>query len=49
MDDRIMPTHLEMIPADKPGHKTIMVFEDIDFNIDIDESFFSIQNMKRIK
>ena len=41
MDDRIMPTHLEMIPADKPGQKTIMVFEDIDFNIEIDESFFS--------
>lgn len=49
MDDRLMPTHLEMIPADKPGHKTIMIFEDIKFNVDLDESFFSIQNMKRVK
>lgn len=49
MDDRIMPTHLEMIPADKPGHKTIMVFENTKFNIPIKESFFSIQNMKRVK
>ncbi|WP_372775171.1 outer membrane lipoprotein-sorting protein [Mangrovibacterium sp.] len=49
MDDRMMPTHLEMIPKDKPGQKTSMVFEQIKFNVDLDESFFSIQNMKRIK
>ncbi|PTN09965.1 outer membrane lipoprotein-sorting protein [Mangrovibacterium marinum] len=49
MDDRMMPTHLEMIPEDKPGQKTIMVFERIKFNVDLQESFFSIQNMKRIK
>ena len=49
MDDRIMPTHLEMIPEDKPGQKTILVFDNIKFNIDINESFFSIQNMRRIK
>lgn len=49
MDDRMMPTHLEMIPKDKPGQKTIMVFEQIKFNVDLKESFFSIQNMKRIK
>ncbi len=49
MDDRIMPTHLEMIPEDKPGQKTIMVFDNLHFNIDIKESFFSIQNMKRVK
>lgn len=49
MDDRIMPTHLEMIPNDKPGQKTIMVFKDIKFNVPIKETFFSIQNMKRVK
>jgi outer membrane lipoprotein-sorting protein len=49
MDDRIMPTRLEMIPKDKPGQKTVMVFEQIKFNLDLKESFFSIQNMKRIK
>ncbi|MGQ8338168.1 outer membrane lipoprotein-sorting protein [Sunxiuqinia sp. A32] len=49
MDDRIMPTHLEMIPSDKPGQKTIMIFEEIDFDVNLKESFFSIQNMKRIR
>ena len=49
MDDRVMPTRLEMIPADEEGHKTIMIFDNIDFNVDIKESFFSQQNMKRIR
>jgi outer membrane lipoprotein-sorting protein len=49
MDDRIMPTRLEMIPAGKPGQKTTMIFEDIKFNVSLNESFFSIQNMKRVR
>ena len=49
MDDRIIPTRLEMIPADEEGHKTIMTFDEIDFDVPLEESFFSIQNMKRLK
>lgn len=49
MDDREIPTRLEMIPADEEGHKTILIFEDIDFDIDITESFFSQQNMRRVR
>jgi outer membrane lipoprotein-sorting protein len=49
MDDRKMPTHLEMIPAGKEGNKTIMNFNNIKFNVKLDESFFSQQNMKKIR
>ena len=49
MDNREIPTRLEMIPADKPGQKTIMIFEKMDFDIKIDEAFFSQQNMKKVK
>ncbi|MCF6331776.1 MAG: outer membrane lipoprotein-sorting protein [Draconibacterium sp.] len=49
MDDRKMPTHLEMIPADEEDHKTILIFKNMKFNIKINESFFSQQNMKRIR
>ncbi|MEN8116145.1 MAG: outer membrane lipoprotein-sorting protein [Bacteroidota bacterium] len=49
MDDRVMPTRMEMIPADEVGHKTILIFDDIKFNVKISESFFSQQNMKRIR
>ena len=49
MDDRVIPTRMEMIPADKKGQKTIMIFEDTKFNVPLKEDFFSIQNMKKIK
>ncbi len=49
MGNRRMPTRLEMIPADKPGQKTILIFKNIEFDVKIDESFFSQQNMKKIK
>ncbi|QGY46631.1 outer membrane lipoprotein-sorting protein [Maribellus comscasis] len=49
MDDRRMPTHLEMIPADEEGNKTILIFKDINFNVNLKESFFSQQNMRRIR
>ena len=46
--DRTIPTFFEMIPADKPGHKTTMEFTHIKFNIPLQESFFSLQNMRRV-
>ena len=46
---RTIPTHWEMIPHDKQGQKTVMDYSDIRFNIKIDESFFSQQNMKRVR
>ena len=48
MSGRTIPTRLEMIPLQEDGKKTIMIYEDIQFDIDISERFFSIQNMKRI-
>lgn len=49
MDDRVIPCRMEMIPAGKKGQKTIMLFENTDFDIPLKEDFFSIQNMKQIK
>lgn len=49
MGDRSIPTHLEMIPADEPNNKTIIDYLDMEFNLDIKEAFFSLQNMKRIR
>ncbi len=47
-DDRKLPAHLEMIPADNPDQKTVMDMKNMKFNTDIPETFFSQQNMKRI-
>jgi len=49
MDDRKMPTKMEMIPAGKQGQKTIMTFDVIRFNVGIGESFFSQQNMRKVR
>jgi outer membrane lipoprotein-sorting protein len=49
MNGRNIFAHWEMVPLDKPGNKTIMDYQEIKFNIDIDESFFSEQNMKRVR
>lgn len=47
-DGRILPSKLEMIPEDKEGHKTVMEYESMNFNEDISESFFTVQNMRRV-
>jgi outer membrane lipoprotein-sorting protein len=49
MDDRLIPCRMEMIPADKKGHRTVMIFEKTDFDVPLKEEFFSIQNMKKVK
>ena len=49
MGGRTIPTHLEMIPQNKPGEKTILDYRKIRFNVKIRPSFFSIQNMKRVR
>lgn len=49
MDDRQIPTKFEIIPADEEGNKTIVIIENMEFNIDIKDNFFSQQNMKRIR
>jgi outer membrane lipoprotein-sorting protein len=49
MGGRTIPVHWEMIPYDKPGQKTVMDYNHIEFNLKIRESFFSQQNMKRVR
>ncbi len=49
MGGRLIPTHWEMLPEDRPGEKTTFTYFEIKFNIDIDESFFSEKNMKRVR
>ncbi len=46
---RMLPSRLEMIPADKPGHKTVVEYLNLEFDIGLDESFFSLQNLKRVR
>jgi len=47
MDGKEMPTKFEIIPADEPNNKTIVTMDKIIFDIEVDESFFSQQTMKK--
>ncbi len=49
LDGRLLPTRWEMVPADKPGHKTVMTYTNIDFNVALSDDFFSKQNMNRVR
>jgi outer membrane lipoprotein-sorting protein len=47
--DRKLPAKMVMTPVSDPGNQTIIEIMDTEFNIDINESFFSQQNMKKIR
>jgi outer membrane lipoprotein-sorting protein len=49
MDGRQIPTRIEIIPADKKNQKTVVSIISMKFNTPIDDSFFSQQNMKRVR
>jgi len=44
---RLMPTVIDIRPADKPDERTIFRYDDIEFNIDIGPSFFSLRTLQR--
>lgn len=48
-DGRRIPSKLIMTPVDKPGHQTIMEYKSIRFSANIPESFFTVQNMRRVE
>jgi outer membrane lipoprotein-sorting protein len=49
MGGRLIPSKFELIPEEEEGHKTVVVMDDITFNEPIPDSFFSQQNMKRVR
>ncbi len=48
-EGRILPSLIELVPEENEGNKTLLRINEMKFNIDIAESFFSQQNMKSIR
>ena len=48
MDGRLIPTYLEMVPADKKNQKTILIYSSVSFNKPIAASFFTLQQLKNL-
>jgi len=49
MDGYTIATKMDLIPVEKKGQKTVMTINSIEFDKPIAESFFTTQNMKKIK
>lgn len=49
MGGRLIPTKLDMIPAENPKQRTVFEYSHLEFDIKIEDSFFSLQNMKRVR
>ena len=47
MGSRLVPAVLHMVPSDKPDEFTELVYEDIQFDIEIEDSFFSLLQLRR--
>ncbi len=46
---KLLPSRMEMIPVEKPGQKTVMIYNTMKFDEPYDDTFFTVQNMNRIK
>lgn len=42
-----LPAKLVMIPVEEEGKRTVITYKSLQFDVDVDDDFFSIQNMKR--
>lgn len=48
MDERLIPTRIEMIPEDKKNQKTEILYRRIVFNRALEDSFFTMEKMRNL-
>jgi outer membrane lipoprotein-sorting protein len=46
MSGRLVPSIMLIVPADKPEESTTLIYHELAFDIPIDESFFSLRNLR---
>jgi len=47
--ERYVPTRVTVIPADKQHERTVLTYQDVSFDIEIDDDFFSRATMQRLR
>jgi hypothetical protein len=47
MNGRLIPTKLECVPAKKPGRRTLLEYHNIEFDIPLQDSFFSMARLQK--
>ncbi len=46
MGSRLVPTVMTIQPADKPTESTVIRYHELDFDVDLDEDYFSLRNLR---
>jgi len=46
---KLLPSKMEMIPVEKEGQKTVLEYNHLEFDLEIDDNLFTIQHMKSIR
>ena len=46
---KLLPARMEMVPVDKKGNKTVLIYNSLEFDKTIDDNFFTTQNMPRVQ
>ncbi len=49
MDGHIIPLRMTVQPEDKPDERTVLTYTNIDFDISIQEDFFSLFKLKQMR
>ena len=49
MGGRLVPAVMLIVPADKPDERTSMTYHELEFDIDVEESFFSLRTLRAQK
>lgn len=47
LGDRDLPAVLTLVPTDKPGESTVIRYETLEFNVHLDDDFFSLRTLQR--
>ncbi len=48
-DGKKLPSKIEFIPVDKPGNKTVIIYNKLVFDKPISESYFTINHIKKLR
>ncbi len=49
LDGRLLPSKMEYIPVEEEGNKTMIKYTTVEYDINVNAGYFSIQNMKRVR
>ncbi|HDR90975.1 MAG TPA: outer membrane lipoprotein-sorting protein, partial [candidate division Zixibacteria bacterium] len=49
MGGKTIPTVMELTPQNKEGHKTIVRYKEVDFDIPLDDGIFSLRNLQKTR